>query len=248
MPVRCAGWGARGIVAAILAALAAGLPSAAAGPGGGAIPFDRLAPDVQARLREVTDHAVYSRRVLGVAFRSHALAFRYLLDHPDFAAAIGRALGVARYRVEPRGGNRFWLDDTRGVQGTFEVVYADEGRWLVHAQGIYNKRWLPTISGRIVLLLEFRHQGDAPDRARVINDLTGHLRVENPILALLARLIVPLLARETDEKMAQIFAVAGRVSERIHDDPAGVLRFLRQRPELSPGALTEFSRLIPQGG
>lgn len=72
--------------------------------GDGNVPFERIPPPVQDRLRDVMDHAVFQRAVQDLTFRSHEPVFQYFLDHPDFAAAVARALGVAPYRVEPRPG------------------------------------------------------------------------------------------------------------------------------------------------
>jgi hypothetical protein len=220
---------ASGILVAGIALIAA---VAWASVGDGNVPFDRIPPPVQARLRDVMDHAVFQRAVQGLTFRSHEPAFLYFLDHPDFGAAAGRALGVARYRVEARSGGTYWGDDTRGAKGVFEVVYADRGKRVVHAQGTYDARWLPTIHARIVLILDFAHRTGPDGESYVTNDVKGYLRVDNPFLDVLARLVGPIVVGAVDRKVARSFGIAAKVSEHAYRDPEGFLGALRKAPEV----------------
>ena len=220
------------VVASLIAVACLGAAVAWAAVGDGRVPFDRLSVAQQERLKEVMDGAAFHRTVLGLTFRSHEPVFLYLVDHPDVAAAAARALGVAKYRIEQRPDGTYWGDDARGAKGTVEVVYADPRKRVLHAQGTYDTKWLPTIYGRIVLILEFEH-GNGPDgQTRVTNDLTGYLRVDNAFVGTLARLVGPIVGVAVDRKVARTFGVAGKVSERAYDDPAGFLQVLRNAPDL----------------
>ncbi len=218
----------------VLSLALAGLGAAAARAtaGDGDIPFDRLPAAQQQRLKDVIDAAAFHRTVRGLTFRSHEPVFRYLVDHPDFAAAAARALGVAKYRLERRPDGTYWGDDARGAKGTVEVVYADPHKRVIRAQGTYEGKWLPTIHARIVLVLDFAHHTDPDGQTRVTNDLTGYLRVDNALVDVLARLVGPIVGSAVDRKVARTFSVAGKVSERAYDDPAGFLRVLRDAPDV----------------
>jgi hypothetical protein len=200
--------------------------------GDGNVPFERIPPPVQDRLRDVMDHAVFQRSVQGLTFHSYEPVFLYFLDHPDFAAAAARTLGVARYRVEPRSGGTYWGDDSRGATGIFEVVYADRGKRVVHAQGTYDTRWLPTIRARIVLILDFAHRTEPDGESSVTNDVKGYLRVDNPFLDVLARLVGPIVVGAVDRKVARSFGIAAKVSEHAYSDPEGFLGALQKAPEV----------------
>ena len=239
-----AGRRAQGVIGVAGIALLAAVAWAAVGDGN--VPFERIPAAAQDRLRDVMDHAVFQRAVQGVTFRSHEPPFLYFLDHPDFAAAAARALGVARYRVEPRSGGTYWGDDGRGAKGIFEVVYADRGKRVVHAQGTYDKRWLPTIRARIVLILDFEHRTGSDGESYVTNDVKGYLRVDNPFLDVLARLVGPIVVGAVDRKVARSFGMAAKISEHAYSDPEGFLGALRKAPDLDPQHLEALAALLRQ--
>ena len=236
----------RGAVASVLAGTALIAAVAWGAVGDGRVPFDRLPPPLQERLRDVVDHAAFERGVRDVTFRSREPIFLYFLEHPDFAAAAARALRVANYQVRPQGDGTYWGDDTRGAMGVFEVVYADPHKRVVHAQGTYDTPWLPTIHARIVLVLDFEHWNGADGHAYARSDVMGYLRVDNRFLEALARLVGPIVVGAVDRKVARTAGIAAKVSERAYDDPAGFLEALRKLPEIDRAHLAAVAAHLGQ--
>lgn len=111
------------------------------------VPLTRLRDEARSRAETVLEGSLFSHRVSGLRSRSREPIFTFLLDHPDFAAAVARALRLGKYQVEARDGG-YWGDDTRGARGLMRVLYADAGRRLMHLDGMYEGRGLPTIRGR----------------------------------------------------------------------------------------------------
>src|SRR5205807_10158984 len=93
----------------------------------------------RARLQEVAEAASVSARAAGEPFIARPDVFEFLLDHPEFATHVTRALKLARYRIwrGPEGG--LWLDDGWGVVGQFSVVYATSGTRVVYVHGHYQR-------------------------------------------------------------------------------------------------------------
>ena len=111
----------------------------------------------RARLQEVAEAASVSARAAGEPFIARPDVFEFLLDHPEFATHVTRALKLARYRIwrGPEGG--LWLDDGWGVVGQFSVVYATSGTRVAYAHGQYQSGLLPSIKGQAVIdVLEYR--------------------------------------------------------------------------------------------
>lgn len=232
-------------VLAFLAALVAFVVAPAGAAAGQArVPFDRIPAASQERVRDVVEHAAFRHAVEGLTFRSREPVFLYLLDHPDFGASVARALGLAEYRVDRRSDGTYWLDDARGLTGIFQVVYADAQKRVVHARGVYDSERLPTMHGRVVLILKLEHRQGDDGASRVTNDLAGHLQLDNPILGLLVRLVGPFVRGTVDRKVARTFRVIAEVSERAHDDPGGLLRALRGHPEIERAHLEALAALV----
>src|SRR5437899_9356907 len=106
------------------------------------------------RLSQVTERVSVTARSNGEAFRVRRDVFEYLLDHPDFATHVIRALEIGRYRIwrEPDG---LWLDDTAGALVRFRIAYATRGSRIFYLQGRYQPQVLPAIHGRVVVLLDY---------------------------------------------------------------------------------------------
>ena len=78
------------------------------------VPLDRLDDEARGRAEAVLEGSLFSHRVTGLRSRSREPIFTFLLDHPDFAAAVARALRLGKYQVEARD-DGFWGDDTRAL-------------------------------------------------------------------------------------------------------------------------------------
>ncbi len=151
------------------------------------VPLARLDDEARGRAEAVLGTSLFAHRITGLRARSREPVFLFLLDHPDFAAAVARALKLGRYQVEARDGG-YWGDDSRGARGLIRVVYADEGRRLFHLDGMYEARKVPTIQGRMLVLIEFQHEDDPAGGTSVEASVTGHISLDTPLVGTLAQL------------------------------------------------------------
>jgi hypothetical protein len=206
-------------------------------------------PDELARARAegVLARSVFAQRVSGIRFPSREDVFRFLLDHPGFAASVARALRVGEYRVTLLE-DGYWGDDNRGATGVIRVLYADDDRRLYHVAGRYQQRWLPVIEGQLLILLEFRHELDEAGRSVVDQSLTGHLRIDTPILGSLAHALGavsrPLVERTVERKVRRFFRTVARVSRWAHDEPEQLVAALEGHPEVEPGPTLDAFRAL----
>jgi hypothetical protein len=212
------------------------------------IPTDELPDPARARAEAVLARSAFAQRVSGIRFPSREPVYLFLLDHPDFAASVARALRVGEYRVTPfEDGYRG--DDNRGATGTIRVLYADDHRRLYHLQGRYDHRYLPTIEGQLLILLEYHHETTETGATVVEQALTGHVRIDTPLLGgladVLAALSRPLIEREAERKVRRFFGTVARVCRWAYEEPDQLLAALDGNPEVEPGpALTAFRELL----
>ena len=203
-----------------------------------AVPLATLAPEARGRAETVLAGAVFGQRVTGLRYPSREAVFRFLLDHPDFAASVARALRVGEYRVAPHE-DGYWADDNRGATGMIRVLYADDERHLYHVEGRYRRGILPTIEGQLLILLEFRHDQEAEGGSVVESSLTGHIMLDTPVASLIAQtvgaLTRPLVARTVERKVRRFFGTVARVSRWAHDQPVELAALLDGHPEVPQG-------------
>ncbi|MBI3456479.1 MAG: hypothetical protein HY002_11905 [Candidatus Rokubacteria bacterium] len=186
------------------------------------VPTADLDGPARARAEAVLTRGIFAQRVTGIRYPSREAVYRFLLDHPDFAASVVRALRVGEYRITPLE-DGYRGDDNRGATGMIRVLYADDYRRLYHLEGRYERRGLPTTEGQILVLLEFRHEEDERGGTVVEQSLTGHIRIDTPIVGALAQLVSalsrPLVERTVERKVRRFFNTVARVSRWAHDEP-----------------------------
>lgn len=205
----------------------------------------------RARAEAVLTRSIFAQRVTGIRYPSREAVYRFLLDHPDFAASVVRALRLGEYRVTPLE-DGYWGDDTRGATGMIRVLYADDYRRLYHLEGRYERRGLPTITGQILVLLEFRHEEDERGGTVVEQSLTGHIRIDTPIVGALAQLVSalsrPLVERTVERKVRRFFNTVARVSRWAHDEPEQLAAALDGHPAVeSDPTLAAFRSILLAG-
>ena len=169
--------------------------------------------------------------------------FEYLLDHPEFASHVTRALKVARYKIWREGGS-LWLDDGWGVKGTFALAHAEPGLRLMHAQGAYQSS-LPDIKGRAVVALAYKFQpAPQPDRQQVVTVLTSFVQIDNAVIRAIGRMGGSLVQKKADKEARTLLRVFSRVSRAIENNPAEVYAKVREHPGVPKPELEEFRKLL----
>lgn len=194
------------------------------------------------RLEEIARRAFASTQMSFEPYAVRPEIFVYLLDHPEFASHVTRALRAARYKIW-RAGDSLWLDDGWGVRGTFAVVYSEPGLRLMHAQGAYQSA-LPDIKGRAVVALAYRFEPAAPGRQQVLTTLTSFVQIDSAVVRTIGKMGGPLVQKKADREARQLLKVFAKVSRAIEDNPADVYARLRERPDVPPVELEEFRKLL----
>jgi hypothetical protein len=212
------------------------------------VPLARLEGDARGRAEGVIGASLFAHRVTGLRARSREPVFRFLLDHPHFAAAVARALRLGRYRVTPQD-DGYWGDDRRGARGKVRVLYADEERRLFHLEGSYETRGLPTIRGQMLVLLEFRHAEAPAGGTEVDASVTGHVRLDTPVVGAFAQLAAtvarPAVERAVERKVRRFFGTVARVSRWAYDQPEQIWAALEGHPEVPQDAtLAAFREIL----
>jgi hypothetical protein len=216
-----------------------------------AVPLGQLGASERIRAESVLSHAIFAQRVSDIRFPSREAVYRFLLDYPDFAASVARALRVGQYRVTSME-DGYWGDDGRGATGMVRLLYADANRRLYHLEGRYERRLVPTIEGQLLVLLEFHHVSDEAGTSFVEQSLTGHVRIDTPLIGAVAQVVGALsrslVERTVEAKVRRFFATVARVSRWAYEEPEQVATALEDHPDVERGpTLTTFLALLREG-
>jgi len=202
-----------------------------------------IPPAERTQLLDLVRSASVSASARSEPFVARADVFEFLLDHPEFATHVTRALRLARYRIwhDPEG---LWLDDGWGAVGRFRVVHAANGSRVMYARGQYEPKLLPSIHGQAVVVLEYGTQPAANGRALITTHVAGFLKLDSRLLELAGRLAGPLARAKAEKEAERLVRVFVRVSRAIEDDAAGVHARVREREGVPQRDLEEFRRLL----
>ena len=202
-----------------------------------------LPPAERARLQPITDSASLSVKVEGQSFVGRRDIFEYLLDHPDFATHVTRALKFARYKIwrTPTG---LGIDDGWGTVGTFETVWVAAGHRVMQAKGVYHHKILPDIHGQAVVAIDYWVQPAGGGRSQISTAVTGFVKLDSRLLAMASKMASSVAKAKGEKEAKSLVGLFAKTTQAIETDPAGVFNKVRQRPDVPARELEEFRRLL----
>jgi len=229
-------------LACALVLLAGALLQPAVGAGGeGAPALPRGVPPAElARIERVLAKATVSTRVEIEPYPLRLDVFDYLLDHPDFATQVTRAMKLARYRIW-RTADGLNLDDGWGVTGLITPMYGDRGLRVVYARGRYEQSVLPDIRGQAVIVLRYADGPGPNGRPALATSMEVFAQLDSAMLATLAGSIVRSKATSEARHVLKVFSRLSTHLERRADE---VLAELGRRPEVSRPELDGFRKVL----
>jgi hypothetical protein len=223
------------------ALLAASAGDAAAG---GLVELPAQVPDaVRARMQPVTSNASLAVKVDAEPFVARRDVFEFLLDHPDFATHVTRALKLARYKIWRTPGG-LGIDDGWGTVGTFELVHAADGLRLMYARGVYHHKLLPDINGQAVVVIDYDAQPGPQGRSLISAAVSGFVKLDSRILAMASKVATSVATRKGEKEARRLVQLFARTTRAIDADPPGVFDKVRQQPDVPARELEEFRRLL----
>ena len=203
----------------------------------------QLPPAERARLEGIMKNSFASTRAESAPYAARPEVWEFLLDHPEFATHVTRALKLARYRIW-HDGTELWLDDGWGVRGQFTVVHAEPGLRLMYARGQFEPKLLPEIHGEGVATLQYAFHQDDAGRTLVVATAAGCVQVDNTFLNALAKVAAPMVQAKADKEAGYLLRVFARVSRAIEEEPARVYQLVSERPDVPRADLEEFRRVL----
>lgn len=201
-------------------------------------------PDIRAEIVSVWTDYTLTRTVDGRPARAPLEIYRLFVDYPDVTAAAARHLALAKYRVEAVGPDRFAADDGEGAKGTYQVLAQDERRRVLLTRGSLEGRILGRIGGTSLTVLSFEPRPAADGVPEVAQRVEAFVRIDNPVAAFFARLLLPFFSGYADRKIAETFNVTAKVSEWAAREPAAFCAWLASADGV-PARQEVFASAVP---
>ena len=203
----------------------------------------QVPPAARARIQPVTEHPSLAVKVAGAPFVARREVFEFLLDHPDFATHVTRALKLARYKIWRTPGG-LGIDDGWGTVGTFETVWAGTGLRVMYARGAYQHKILPDIQGQAVVLIDYGTEPMTGGRSQINTAISGYVKLDSRLLSVASRLASSVARAKGEKEARKLAELFAETTQAIETDPAGVFEKVRRRPDVPTAELEDFRRLL----
>ena len=213
-------------------------------PGAGDNPAPSLPPGLpaadKARIDKVLAKATVSTRVEIDPYALRLDVVDYLLDHPEFATQVTRALRLARYRIW-RTADGLNLDDGWGVTGIMTPLYGNSGLRVIYARGRYEQSVLPDIHGQAVILLHYAGGPGPGGRPALTTSMEVFAQLDSAVLSSLAGSIAKTKATSEARHVLRMFS---RLSTHLDLRADEVLAELARHPDISKTELEGFRKAL----
>jgi hypothetical protein len=200
-----------------------------------------LAPAQRALAAGVLADVTLQREYPPRRFAGEARHFAWLLDDMVACSTLAHHLGYIQYRVTVDDRGRAWADNREGARGTLTAIHAAAGKRVFYVEGV--REGLFEARGRGVTVVDFQQVRPVEMEYRA----AAFVRVDNPILAVLARMFRIFLTSTVDDNFGQVLANPIRISELAQRDPAQLRALIVALPPADRSVCEGFVDLLGPG-
>ncbi len=209
-------------------------------------PLEKMEREVVCRLASVVNDYSTHRVMHPILTPIQKGTYDFLLDHPVLTSLLVRNLALADYRVSRAGPNTWNGDDGQGAEGLITPLYQDTTRRVYHIKGTHRGRFFPLITGEAIVMLNYHAKAVADGREHVETRIIAYSRLDNPVLAMLVRVLQPILRRVVNDKLTRAFIIVHKLGELMASDPEQVYRQVEITPEVDPADVEALrAKLLP---
>ncbi len=211
----------------------------------GIFPLDAYRPEDRSMAEGVLNNVTIETD-REVTFPADPAVFHFLVDHPAFAAAVSRGLGLDEFQVD-RDGERYHI--TYGHDhGTFWVAERQPERVAYLATGTSERPILRFLGIRLRARSYVLEMFESVSIENLGNEQTVRLRaylhVENRFFGTLLRWMAPFVRGAFESGVTAAFRVAPELNEMAYREGERFLEKVRRLPDLDKIQLTQFEGLV----
>ncbi len=213
------------------------------------IPFDKLSPDIQAKVAAtVTDTSLY-RRLPVQAIDCDPDLYLFLVRHPEVIVNIWEVMKISNVALTRTGPDTFRATDNAGTLCEVKYCYGSFDTHLIYAEGTYNGPLLSRpVRAKCVLLLKSGYMQETNGRHFVTSRMDTFIQIDHVGLELLAKTLQPLMHRSADYNFVETASFLGTISRTAEMNGAGMNRLARKLTNVDPEVRNRFAELTLEVG
>jgi hypothetical protein len=208
------------------------------------IPFDKLGPDMRARVWAVINNVSVYRRLPTQSIECEPDLFVFLVRNPEVVVDIWRVMGITNMTLDRSGPDRYRASDGQGTTGNVEFAYRGDDLHVIYSEGMYDGPMYPAkLRGQCVMILKSNYVRGPNGRVTVVNRLDAFLRIENVGLEIVAKTLQPLLGKTADHNFSETTSFVNTLAHTAQTNPVGVSRLAQRLRHVDPPIRQQFADL-----
>lgn len=205
---------------------------------------ERLEPGARAEVAAIWTRRTLVRSATAEPARVPIDLYRLFIDIPEITAAAGRHLGVGKHRVVRTAADEFDVEDHEGTRAHYRVILRTPTQRVIVARARRTTRVVGEVRGATVTVLTLVPGVGSDWQPEIVQRLESAVRIHHRIVAMIARVLVPLFPSYADRKIGEVFAIATRVAAWAAARPDDFCLWLGAQPD-GPRHREVFARELP---
>jgi hypothetical protein len=185
------------------------------------VPLDALSPNLRDRVKKVITQPTLVTHAPAEEFLASPKMYRWLMDHPDRAAAAWQRLGIPCSPITDRGQGRFGWSDNQGSDVVWSTIAESPRARVWYAEGqVHPGALMPTIPVRAVVVIRY-HLPDG-EQGKIQHEIDVFCHADSRAAHVAYRLFGPQadhMAEQASEQLLLFFSVLSRYLAQ-HPDQA----------------------------
>ena len=208
------------------------------------IPFSKLTPDAQRKIRAVIDRPTLYRKMPTNQINCDADLYQFMVRYPEVVVNIWQLMGITKVSANRTGPYHLEASDGVGTVTKVELVYGDQNTHLIYCDGYYEgPMFRRPIKGRCVLVLRSEFGNAANGSAAVTNSMDVFLQFDNMAVDVVTRTLHPLVGKAADMNFVQSTQFLERVWRTTEENGPGMTRLAERLDQVQPDVRRQFAKL-----
>jgi hypothetical protein len=199
------------------------------------VPIEELSPDVRSKALRVLERPTLHARGPAESFNCQPEVYHWLVDHPDQAVVLWRALGARCTSIDAEAEGAYRWHDPQAGEIHWHTIVNTPQQHIWYAEGrVRASAVLPASSVQAIVVLQYAEGTDEEGHPAMRHQMDLMVHTDSRALALAARLFGDSVPHAAEQYIGQMEMFFGGLAWYLDHNPRKA-QALYDRSGISPG-------------
>lgn len=209
-----------------------------------AVPFERMTPAAQARLRKIVERPSLYRRLPTQRIECDSDMHLFLLRYPEVIVNMWTKMGITKLDMTRQDRHRIRAADGAGTICEVELIYGTPNLHVLYAEGVYEGSvFRRDIRANCVCLVRTEYARGKNQEIIVTDVLDIFVQFDGLAAELLAKTVQPLITSAADHNFAEAMRFVSRINDAAERNGPGVQRLSERLEKVDPEVRKRFAQV-----